>query len=185
MNWYNLFKFSALEPNWWQSFYDHFTKAIPFVMNMQNANIRFNTSGVDGNKVWYSFNVGIDSNKYSCTIQLEFSSGLPNGGGQTVWKNSTLQQVMPQGNVELVKFHWYVLKNMHLGGSSSELVGQGFILAQNATPVSVLTQIKNAILQDLEDDDDDDGDIPYIDDPSSDSGELAPVLAPLKSREMR
>lgn len=176
MNWYNLYKQSALEPNWWQNFYDHLSKAMPFVLNIDNAQTRFNSSGNDGtNKVWYSFSVIRQPDNYSCTVSFELA-GAQYGGkdfvwknqqGEVTWQNATLQQIAPQGNVDLVKIHWYVLKNMHLGPKKSEVVGQGFILPKNATPVSILTQIKNAIMQDINGDGfDDDG--PSEDDPSFD-----------------
>jgi hypothetical protein len=180
MNWYAFYKHSALDPKWWQNFYDHLSKTIPFVFNIDNAQTRFNTSGNDGmHKIWYSFSVITPTNNYSCNINFELA-GAQYGGkdfiwknhqGQVTWQNSTLQQISPQSNVDLVKIDWFVLKNMQLGVKNSELVENGFILPQNATPVSILTQIKNAIMQDMSGDGDngDDGPdpSPVIDSPSS------------------
>jgi len=183
MNWYNIFKKSALDPMWWQNFYEHFTKAMPFVMTIPEATTRFNTSGVDGNKIWYSFVVNLLDSQYNCAVNLEFSASLSYGGGKTVWKNqngeetwrnSTLQQVQPQGNVELVKFRWYVIKNMRLGTDASEVTGQGFILPQNATPVAILTKIKNAIISD-QDDGDDDLPEPQVNAPAPTRGVPVPI----------
>lgn len=187
MNWYNVFKFSALEQNWWQNFYDHLTKATPFVVKIDGVTTRFVSSGVDGNKIWYTFMAARENDRYTCSVRFEFSQSIPQGGGETVWKNdkgevtwqsSTLHQVIPKGNTELVKLNWSVIKNMNLGHNGAELIGQGFILAQNATPVLVLTQIKNAILGDMYDNEDDGpDDTPPVDSPvpSDDSYVPAPV----------
>lgn len=155
MCWYRIYKQSALDPNWWQNFYEHLTKALPFVLNIQGTQSRFNSSGVDGSKVWYSFMIYRQPDIYSCGVQLEFAQGIPNGGGRLTWQDSSLHHVVPQNGNELVKLSWRVIKNMHTP-NDSEVVGRGFILPQNATPVAVLTQIKNAILSDINGEDDND-----------------------------
>lgn len=153
MSWYGFFKSSALEPNWWQNFYDHLCKAMPFIFNWENASPRYNTSGCDGlRKIWFSFTVLHGQTPYNASIRFEFSGDVKtvwkNMQGQETWQNGIAQNIQPHDGTELIKINWSVLKNMHLGVQSAEAVRQGFILANNATPVSILTEIKNAILQD-------------------------------------
>lgn len=174
MNWY--LKTSALEAAWWSRFYEHLSKNAEFLFAEAGMQLTANdvtgtvfSSGIDGSKIFFGFSVLYKGHKYTCGVNLEFSNTLINS--RMKWQHSSLMSLETDGTIELQKASWYAIRDMR---EDADLVGRGFFLAKNAQPNSIMTAIKDSILND----DDSDGGEPEVLTPQPSGTKMIPTNVP-------
>lgn len=156
-------KKAALEQEWWGKFYQHLVKTVSFIFpdtlpmhdnvdmvpRLEPNNY---SSGIDGNKIFFSFYVWRKGHQYRCGINLEFAESLIRS--KMNWQFSNLQTLQTD-NIGIVKSSWSVIRDFHKP-KDSDPVGHGYFLPKDSTPYNLINAIKNAILKDGEDDGNDD-----------------------------
>lgn len=192
MTWYQLSRFSAIQKNWYKNFYEHFAAQIQHLMvdhGFQIGDASSDSSpfksGIFMDKIFFKFSVKYKNDSFKVDINLIFKTRSlddevrvdpqTSKWDRSAWADSRL--VSFETGFELFRIEYNIYKEIIKQLSSGHLqydyaqISQSFYQPQNAHPYTIISDIKNDIIDETNDDDDDDDDqqpdepSPYLNSP--------------------
>ena len=168
MTWYQLSKCSAIEKDWYKNFCHHLENNAQLLMfsnpdfqHMPTVNNNPYSSGIDGDRIFWSFQTRYKNQLFSAHVKFEFSR--PDSSQQLLtnakWTNGRLLSF--DTNAELIKAEYFVIwQDPNVKPKRRKLnnwfrISQQFFLPKNLSPFQLVSNIKKDIIEFTDDDNDD------------------------------